>query len=304
MTQRSFSTDWLKKLSDPYALLGVSVSSDDRRITKRYYELAKTLHPDSDRFPDPAHKDLANQLFAHLISPAYQKLKQEVTRAEALALLRLQVRRLNRQDGCMAPQSEVARQLMQVPVKEADVFYEQAIAQSITSQYQLLSQFEEITHQLNELNLVYLCLKSGEPLIREKRVGLVSTMEMPPLHLTPLAPEDPPLVTYAQRHYQRAEAYMKQQSWPAAVQELREAIKLEPEHSDYHGLIALAYLKQNLTGMATVHFRQALKLNPRNPLALQYAAQCNIKPTVTANVKVYKEPARIGNLFGLFSGKK
>lgn len=302
MPQISFSTDWLKKFSDPYALLGISVAADDRRVLKRYRNVAKILHPDSYALVDDGTKELASQIFARLVNPAYQKLKQDKGRAETLAMLRFRVRRITR-EGSLVPQTEIARQLMAAPVQEAEIFYEQAIATLAESQYPTFEQFEAITQQLGELNLVFLRQKMGDPIIREKRTGLVSAAEAKPIQFTPVEPEvvEKPVANYAQRHYERARAYSAKASWSLAVQELRDAIKLEPANSDYHALLGKVYLMQELVGMAKVHFRQALKLNPQNSLALEYAKRLGLElPAQAANDK---KPGR-GGLFSLFGAKK
>ncbi len=312
MTTSSLSSDWLNRFSDPYAVLGVSIAADDRRILNRYRAVAKILHPDSQALADAATKEFASQLLARLVNPAYQKLKQEKGRKENTALLRFKVRRLVR-EAPLSPQSDLARKLLQYPVSEVDVFYEQAIAQLAETQYQPLSQFESITPQLGELNLVYLQLKMGEVFIGEKRAGLVSAQEVKPLQFSP-----PPLDTttavenYAQRHYRRAQEYMKKGNWNQAVQELRDAIKIEANKSEYYALLGVAYFQQNLPGMATVYMRQALKLNPRDPLANKYAAKLGLasaenevqKNNKTANRQQTSKTTKGGGLFRFFRAKK
>lgn len=307
MPQASFSPDWLKKLSDPYSVLGLSVAADDRRVLKRYRNVAKMLHPDSHTTSDAETKMLASQLFARLVNPAYQKLKQEKERTETLALLRFQVRRLKR-EGAIAPKTDIARQLLQLPLKDAEIFYEQAIAELAESQYHHLGQFAGVTQQLNELNLVFLHLKMDDPFLREKRTGLVASSVAKPIEFTPV-PTNPdkakeaPVENYAHRHYQRAQEYMKKANWPQAIQELRDAIKIEANRSEYHALLGFAYFKQNLPGMATVYCRQALKLNSQDRIALQYAAKLNIKPESNPSPPVDKDNKK-GGLFGLFGVRK
>lgn len=275
MSQISFSSEWLNQLSDPYAVLGLSVAADDRRILKRYRSVAKGLHPDSYMSTDAATKQLASQIFARLVNPAYQKLKQEQARTESLANLRFRVRQINR-DEPLLPRVVVARQLLQKPTQEVEIFYEQAIARLAEFQFQPLDQFAFVTQQLSELNLVYLYLKMGEPMIREKRTGIVPATEARPPQFTPPAETAQMTSSYAQRHYQRAQVHIRAANWAQAVTELRDAIRLESEKSEYHSLLAKVYLTQNLSGMAKVHFRQALKFNPQDPLALQYAARLNL----------------------------
>jgi len=299
MSQIPFSEGWLKQFSDPYAVLGISVTADDRRALKRYRIVAKILHPDSLNNADVATQELATQTFARLVNPAYQKLKQEKGRAEVLAMLRFRVRR-NREEP-LAPTSGSACKLLKTPLPAVDTFYEQSVTDLAETQFHSLGQFELITPQIEELNLVYLRLKLGEPMIREKRTGIVPAGEAKPIDFTPVSPNpEKVVVTYAQRHYLRAQEYMKKQNWSLAVQELRDAIRIEADKSDYHVLLAQAYLMQNLTGMAKVHFRQALKFDPKHKVALEYAQRLKIEMTPPEHGKDTKG----GGLFGRFAKKR
>lgn len=303
MTQLSFSQDWLNQLSDPYAILGLSVSADDRRLLKRYRAIAKLLHPDSFATSDVANKDLASQIFARLVNPAYQTLKQETDRAEILATLRLRARGLQR-DESFQPKGEYARSLMRTPKADLEVIYEQAVSALAESQYQQFENFSAVLSQLDELHVTYCLLKMGEPAaVREKRTGIVAATEARTVQYGPPKQEAPsPSVTsYAQRHYQRAEEYVKKMNWPMAVQELRDAIRIEPTKSDYHALLAKVYLQQNLPGMAKVHFRQALKFDPNNAAAQDYLQKLSSTVTQPAEQPTAKAS---GGFFGLFAKKR
>jgi tetratricopeptide (TPR) repeat protein len=302
MSQSSFSTDLQRQFSDPYAVLGLSVAADDRRVLKRYRAIAKSLHPDSYVNVDAELRELASQILARIVNPAYQRLKQDKGRAETMALLRFRVRRMNREEvliGC----SEVTQQLLDTPQADLEVFYEQAIANLAEQQYQQLDQFEPITEQLGELNLVYLQLKMGEPLIREKRSGIVSAAEAKPIQFTPIAPDvTPSAVSYAHRHYLRALEYIRKSSWAMAIRELQDAIKIDANRSEYHALMAKAYWMQNLQGAARAYCRQALKLNPNDPVAIEYAQK--LKLTIEQPNAVKNAKASNGGLFGLFAKKQ
>ena len=312
MSQSTLPSEWLTHFSDPYAVLGVSLTADDRRVLKRYRMVAKVLHPDHSASQDGTTKDFASQLFARLVNPAYQKLKQEKGRKENVSLLRLQVRRLYRATP-LDPQSDLARQLAQQPINGVDVFYEQAIAQLAEVQYQSLDQFEPLTQQLGELNLVYLQLKMGDVLMREKPTGLVSAAEAKPIQFAPADTENSS-ESYAQRHYRRAQEYMKKSNWKEAEQELRDAIKIEAGKSEYHALLGVAYLQQNLPSMAKVYLRQALKLNPQDPLACKVAPRLGLEIVPPAhgqqngNAQKAQVDSKVvknnGGLFGLFRAKK
>jgi tetratricopeptide (TPR) repeat protein len=282
----SFSQDWLKYLSDPFAVVGISVLADDKRASKRYRTVAKILRPDISVSTDPETGEFIARLFARLVNPSYEKIKQEKVRAEGLALMRLQVRRLVK-EGKFSPQSDVARELSNKSVQDADVFYEQAIAQLAEIQYQPLENFQSITEQISELNLVYLKLKmsdifvgEGQTFIGERRTGLASTSVVTPqpsLDLSNVKSQS----DFADRHYKRAQEYMNKGAWSQAITELKDALRMEPNKSDYHSLIGLAYLRQSLSGMAKSHFRRALQLNPQDQIAVHFAARFGIQQTST-----------------------
>lgn len=318
MSQTSFlPLEWLNQVSDPYAVLGLSVTADDQRVLKRYRTIAKRLHPDSFVNADSDTQALAQHLLSRFINPAYQRVKQEKGRSEVMAMLRLWARRLNREENFF-PTGEYAHQLLKKPFQDVDVFYEQAIDHLANAQLQTLTQFEAVSRQLGELNLLYLHLKMGEPLIREKRSGLVAATQAKPAQFTPPPSETAQMAgSYAQRHYNRALEYARKGVWVQVVAETRDAIRLEPTKSEYHSLLAKAYLMQKLPGMAKVHFRQALKFNPNDPLALQYAARLNLEDTAKPSAQAAPNPDPAnppakgtsakpsgGGLFNLFAKRK
>lgn len=316
MSQPLFLPDWVQQMSDPYAVLGLSVTADDRRLLKRYRDVAKLLHPDRFVNVDPAASTLASQILARLVNPAYQKLKQDKGRAENLAMLRFRVRRMSREEA-IKPRYAASLHLVRVPPPEIDIFYEQAIAKLADSQFQPLSRFEAVTLELSELNLIYLRLKMGEPMIREKRSGLVAASQVRPVQM-PVAQamqtSDKPTIDYAARHFARAQEYARNGNWATVVRELQDAIKIDPKRSEFHALLGTAYLKQDLPTMAKVHFRQALKLNPNDQLALRYAQKLQIQldppPSAAHNGakpptnRSSNNPSSNNGLFSFFARKR
>jgi tetratricopeptide (TPR) repeat protein len=278
MSQRAFPSQWTDRYTDPYAVLGISVVSDDRRVLKRYREVAKVLHPDRYVLERTTDKEFATQLFARLVNPAYEQVKQEQGRRESSANLRFRVRRLCK-EGPLSPQSAIARQLMEHPASGVDVFYEQAMTKLAEAQYQNFDEFNVITDQISELNLVYLQLKISETLYHERREGLVTAKEAKPVQFTP-AQVNPEIATesYDQRHYRRAQAYAKKGAWPQAIQELRDALKIKADKSEYHALIGVAYLFQEFPGMAKAHLKRAMALDPKNPLVVKYGPKVGVLP--------------------------
>lgn len=308
MSSPAFSPDWLNLFTDPYAVLGVSVAADERRILKRYRLVAKYLHPDVQGDAPAANRGFVEQVLPKLVNPAYQRLKQDKGRSEVLATLRFKVRRLSR-DNQLQPTGELSRQLLKVPDAEVDLFYEQALEKLCDRQYDSLQAFEANTRNIAEVNLVYLRRKMGDLVIREKRVGLVAAT----VNAGPVTPLDPTsdgktgAGSYADRHFRRAQEYLKAKNTATAIQELKDALKLDPQNSNYHCLIGQAYLLTKLPGMAKVHLKQALRLNPNNAVALKYARQLKIdlsQPASVASKSIASQPKphKKGRLFGgLFS---
>jgi curved DNA-binding protein CbpA len=322
MSYPTFSEDWIQQFSDPYAVLGLSIASDERRVLKRYRSIAKMLHPDALKHASDNEKFFANQLLAKIINPTYQRLKQEKTRAETIALLRFRVRRATR-DEQLSPQSPRAKRLCKAAVSDVEMLYEEAIAQLAAQQYSPISNFELITREMSELNLVYLRLKMGEPMVREKPVGIVPSPQKRPQDQAQSSQpvtgfpgvEKRGSVSYSERHYQRAQEYIRKGNCQTAVQELKDALRIDCNQARYHALMAQAYIMQNLPGAAKAYCRKALKLEPENRLAQACAKRLKIsienpdqgKPeksnkngkSTTASAK-----EKSGGLFGLFARKR
>jgi curved DNA-binding protein CbpA len=286
MTQSSLVSEWVTQFNDPFAVLGIAVTADDRRVQKRYRNAAMNLHPDRYIDADGEVREFTEKLLTRLINPAYEKLRQDSERKECLAILRIKVRGLTR-TAPLSPRSEIAQQLMERPVTDVDVFYEQSVTQLADIQFNPCTNFESVTQQLMELNLVYLQLKVGNlgGGVQEKRDGLVPAAEAKPQQFVAV-PQKPEVAaeSYDQRHYRRAQEYAKKGAWSQAVQELRDAIRIKADKSEYHSLLGISYLflEKPLPGMAKVHLKRALELNPKDPYGLKYGPKLGVAvPTAT-----------------------
>lgn len=280
MPANEFSPNWLTWLSDPYAVLGLSVTADDQRVMKRYRAIAKRLHPDRYLNAPAAERELATQVLAQLINPAYDQVKDEKGRKELGALMRLQARQ--RMKVGASAQGETARELIRQPLQSADTFYEQKVTELAEHQFNPVEQIVHVTQQLIELNMVYLQLKQGDLGLREKRTGLISSpaAPIPETPATPAQQYKAGQLDYAQRHYDRAKQYTENGNWEFAIKELKDAIRLNPKSCDCHALLGYVYMRQNSVGtlgMAKVHIKQALKLNPTHDLAKRFASKLGLE---------------------------
>lgn len=260
------STDWTSFIEqDPYALLGVPVNANERQILKRYRQIAKQLHPDMQIGKDENSSKFARQTMAQLVNPAYQRLKLAKIRSETLTLMRFQVKQLV-QTQQLLPTTRSAQQLLRLPDSEVGAMYDQAVSQLVPAQFTSASAFHSAVTELNQLNLSFLSCKTQEPELAPKRTEL---MLAPPS--TSATTTDQPPIDYARLHQTRAQTYMRQQNYSMAVQELREALKLEPKNVEFHSLLGQAYYVQKMVGMARAHFRQALSIDPNHSVARKYA---------------------------------
>lgn len=286
---------------DPFALLGMSVSADEKRIAKRYRQIAKFLHPDAIAqlsLEQCMEQTLAAEVIARIVNPSYQKLKQEKGRQEALATLRFRVRRLDRTEK-LVPTFQHAQQLSTVENSEVDVFYEQALSHLAEKQFQSLGELHATALEIGQLNLVFLHRKLETAVIRPKRTGLITSTFIPTAAIpktqissaesmiaSPNAdsPEaEAPTIDYARKHTARAKTYLSQQNYEMAVQELREALKIAPQSAEIHSMIGQAYYKQKLLGMSKAHFKQALKLKPTHQVAQKYGKLLGLHEAVAKN---------------------
>jgi tetratricopeptide (TPR) repeat protein len=320
MSQTYLTPQWLEMLSDPYAVLGVPVAADERRIIKRYYSLAKLLHPDRYINDRNENKQLAQVILTHLINPAYEYLiKQSDSRSNNLAMLNQEASYFNLENRKLID-NPYARQMTQMSALEADFFYQQAVNCYSPTQYVSLEQAYQVTKSLSTLNLVYLKIQSSQlgtnvPIDKVFSPDIPTSSQLTPeglkqennnsiLEVVSKEPvEIKPAQNYAQRHYQRGIIYIKQAKWSEAVIELRDAIKLEPKNSDFHALLGLVHYKQNLLGMARVYTRQALKLNPKQALALKYAAMLGIEENGKILPSSVAKAVSIAGLLGWFRSK-
>jgi Tfp pilus assembly protein PilF len=72
-----------------------------------------------------------------------------------------------------------------------------------------------------------------------------------------------------------ARTAIQAKNWPAAITELKAAVKDEPRNADAHNLLAYSFRKQAKPALpqAFEHYRIALKLNPDHKGAHEYIGE-------------------------------
>ncbi|MCT7951632.1 DnaJ domain-containing protein [Ancylothrix sp. C2] len=299
--------------TDHHAILGVPVTAEPSEIRKRYLKIARNLHPDTCKASSEEEKELAKQLLAKLVSPAYDKLQNEGERTEHSILLGQMAKRCVQDLSKAQIQSETAKQLLQA--HDYENFYKTALTKLAENQYQNLSQTLDIITQISELNLVYLMRKEGKGAV----VGAQAAAPKPPTpgaapaaqKAAPPPPPPPPVKSASQveQYYQRAEQWMGNNDFDKAILELKDALKIEPKNSHCHALLGMVYLKKKQQAMAKVHINKALELNPQEKVALD-AKKIIEKPAQKAGAAGKKAAGKspslseqAGDLFGgLFGG--
>ncbi|MEA5581712.1 J domain-containing protein [Nodularia harveyana UHCC-0300] len=305
---------------DNHAILCVSVDANIKEIRKRYLEIARRLHPDSNAFTSAEEKHLASELLSKLVNPAYEHLSTERSRTEQIIILSHMGKSLAQQSSSVELNGDLAKQLAAAP--NIDSFYKTAIAKLAEEQYKTLQKSTKFISRISELNLVYLIRSaangSGSPGSSAVARGNLATSKSKTGSSTPPPPPPPQKIKEdsAVDHYiRRAENLIEKNKLSEAKVELQDALRLEPKNSHCHSLVALVYLKQNQVKMAKIHFDNALKLDPTDKIALTW------KPKIekalgqqSSDSKVISPPddgnqpsdqSGGGGLFGgFFGGKK
>ena len=290
---------------DHYALLGMPLFSDGKDVRKGYLKVARLLHPDSATLA-ATDKQFAEQLLSKLINPAWECLVQEKSKIEYDLLLKLKAKEAAGNPNATEGLSPIAQALLD----KSDVELEyRALVKSLTAkQFEQLSQCEEVTAQISELNLVYLIKTEGN----WTSGGGMPMRRTPTTSDAPETPAQPSINPYAARqsladpYFNRAEIAFKRQNYPQAILELRDALKLEPDNGRSHSLLGMVYFEQKQGTMARIHFDKALSLNASDPMALmgkQMLQKMTSKSSTAATPKTSakdsgKSPGMFGGLFG------
>lgn len=291
-----FNSDFV----DNHAILGVAVDADPKNIRKRYLKIARQLHPDSSSLKNDAERQLAQELLSKLVNPAYKTLSQEKELKEYSLLLDLKGKQLNKQQDTVILTSRAAQKL--ATAGDVSAVYQSELKDLVAKQYESLNDSLEVIGQISELNMVYLMRQSRGTAPAPPRPG-----PGPGPRPTPKPPPD-----LVQRAVGRAIEFESQGDFPRAIQELREAIQMNPTHAkipECHARLANIYFKTKQPTMAKIHARKSLELDSKNELArtilnrVDPTSNGKSGKTQTDKGKAPADKSK-GGLFGLFGGKK
>ncbi len=292
---------------DNHAIIGVPLEAEFSTIRKRYMRLARQLHPDTCPFDNPEEKELAKQLLAKLLSPAYNQFSKEKERKEYTLLLKTIGDRAVKQQQQLQLTSQPAQDLLKAGNYQQT--YETLLGDLAKQQYQNPQNTLDITGQISELNLAYLLRKGQKGTVTmpaatpAATASTTSSGSIPKTTTPPPPPPPPQKESFVDQACRRAEQLMETRNYAQAILELKDAVKREPTNSRCHGLLGLVYLKQNQPKLAAPHIKRALQLDAKQPQAIEAKKLLEKLTTTTAKSKS-KEKSGGGLFGGLFGGNK
>lgn len=311
-------------ITDCHAVLGVSLDAEPKQIRLRYLKIAQKLHPDKCRC-DPAKMKVAGQILSKLVNPAYEQLSRKNTFAEHQLVLTQIGKRLSENKEKISVKSQAARELLKTG-SSAELVYPKLLKKLAAEQYKSLEQVTEDIEQISELNLVYLMLKcdsearaapnrqidrnqtaSSSKKTRTQNKATV-TQSPPPEAKEKIA--EPTTASRVTAFVNRAQQYITRGEFDRAIKELKDALRIEPNHGVAHAVMGKAYLHKRQLTMAKVHISKACKAEPHNPIvmeskkALDKLAKTASGSKTRNSTSKNSKPDNSGFFSGFFGAKK
>lgn len=327
-------------MTDNHAILGVSIDADPKQIRLKYLKIAQQLHPDKCR-SDPNKAELAGKILSKLVNPAYEQLSRKSSFAEQQLVLTQVGKRLAENKSKVTVKGELANELLKTS-GSVELIYPKLLKKLITGQYSPLEQAIDNIGIISELNLVYLMLKSDrisdsktyrpkkssnkesansrssettskgnqKNYAQEKRTANQASKSFsePPVSI-----EEPSSESRVNAFVNRAQQYISKGEFDQGITELKDALRIDPNHAVAHAVMGKAYLLKNQLTMAKVHIGKAVKADPHNTIVLESKKildklnRKGNKETSTqpsSNKKTDQKPPNSGFFSGFFGSKK
>lgn len=302
---------------DYHAILGVSLDADVKQIRKRYYKVARRLHPDALLAATDTEKQQASEFLSKMVNPAYEKLTQEKEMAEYQVVLRLKGAALSRQSESLNLQTEAAKALL--AANNALNLYTNSLNQLASQQYESLEHMLDVTGKISELNLAYLVNSAGSAATASTPSTSSGRAPAPAANsATSAKPKPPPPPSPKQQRASIIDSYLNRakqselkRDFPQAILEMREAVKAHPNSAPCHAQLASIYFQASQVTMARIHLKRALEIDPKNQVARTLEPKVNKatqsksgKGNSKGSTKGADASSHGGGLFGLFRGKQ
>ena len=275
-------------ITDHHAILGVSLDADPKQIRLRYLKIAQKLHPDKCR-SEPAKAKIAGQLLSKMVNPAYEQLSRKNAFAEHQLVLTQIGKRLAENKDKVIVKSQLAQELLKAG-HGAELVYPNLLKKLAADQYQDLARSRQRIEAISELNMVYLMLKSDRGINRSqvqspptqkrpkpsqktvaqsKATVSQSNADKTPPATASKATEEPTTESRVNAFVGRAQQYITKGEFDRAIKEIKDALRIDPNHGVAHAVIGRAYLHKKQLTMAKVHIDKAFKAEPHNQIVVE-----------------------------------
>lgn len=275
-------------ITDHHAILGVSLDADAKQIRLNYLKIAQKLHPDKCR-ADPVKAKTAGQILSKLVNPAYEQLSRKTAYAEHQLVLTQIGKRLAENKDKIVVKNRQAQELLEAEVS-AELVYPKLLKKLTTEQYKSLGELGDKIEAISELNLVYLMLKSDRGINRSsfQAPSATPTSKKPSQQTvaqnkstvtqastsktsaqpTPTPAEEPTTDSRVNAFVSRAQQYISKAEFDRAIKELKDALRINPNHGVAHAVMGRAYIHKKQLTMAKVHIDKAIKAEPHNQIVM------------------------------------
>jgi curved DNA-binding protein CbpA len=317
--------------TDYHAILGVSLDAEPKEIRLEYLKIAQKLHPDKCR-SDATTMKIAGQILSKLVNPAYEQLSKKNSFAEHQLVLTQIGKRLAENKTKIIIEGKSAKELLTAG-DSFELLYPKLLKQLTSEKYKFLEQTTNNIGMLSELNLVYLMLKcergvnrqhisspsvakhqtitqSKPTTIQEKTA---TTQTSTATSQTSNKVDEPTPESRIAAFVGRAQQYIAKGEYDQAITELRDALRIDPNHAQAHAVTGRAYLHKRQLTMAKVHIGKAFSADPHNPIVIESkkaldkltkTEQKPKTPSSNSNQKSDHNPGNSGFFSGFFGSKK
>ncbi len=112
--------------------------------------------------------------------------------------------------------------------------------------------------------------------------GGAATTTTPP----PATVGTPPLAAGASDHYESGKLHITKSEWAAAIAELEQADKLQPNNADVNNLLGYSNRKLGKLDISLTYYQKALKITPKHKGANEYLGELYLMMNLPAKAKV------------------